>query len=257
MKNIIIIYCLLISNIYAKDYKISVGKLPLYSESKDKGILIDVLKAMDEEYKEGNFIIEVYPFGRSIDNVKNGKADFHFPTIGENIWTKENDKYEHELNKQGLRRSSGSLTKTHFALYVNSDKPDIDTLKLEEYRIETDIGHTIFFNDNVQGTTCLPCSVKKLANGRIDGLIFASREIDGMIKDAKYTNIKRLDFKIFGSKFILPTGKKGEEIDKLLSTLIEKMIRNGKLAKVAKPYTDYFQKEYNNDYLPTLKDIKK
>ena len=257
MKNVFLCFCLLITSIFAKDYKISVGKLPLYSESKDKGILIDVIKAMDEEYKDGKFIIEVYPFGRSIDNVRNGKADFHFPTIGKNIWSKETDIYEKELAKQGLKRSSCSLTKTHFALYTNSEKPKVDVTKLKDYKIETDSGHTIFFNPKVKGTTCLPCSVKKLSKGRIDGLIFASREIGTMIKNGGYKNIKRQNFKIFGSKFILPAGKKGEEIDKLLSSLIEKMIKNGKLAQVAKPYTDYFQKEYNNTYLPTLNDIKK
>jgi len=253
---ILLVLFLLMSGLNAKDYKISVGKLPLYSESKDKGILIDVLKAMDEEYKDGKFIIEVYPFGRSIDNVIQGKADIHFPTIGKNIWGKENDIYEKELLKQGIRRSSSSLTKTHFALYSNSSKPKLNLSKIEEYKIETDIGHTIFFNKSMGGTTCLPCSVEKLSNGRIDGLVFASREIDGMIKDAKIKNIRRQDFKIFGSKFIIPAGKKGEEIDKLLSSLIKKMIINGKLEEVAKPYTDYFKKEYNDSYLPTLQDIK-
>ena len=257
IKKLILIIGICLIAVNAKDYKISVGKLPLYSESKDKGILIDVLKAMDEEYKEGRFIIEVYPFGRSINNVVTGKADIHFPTIGKNIWSKENDIYEKELNKQGLRRSSCSLTKTHFALYTNTEKPELDISKIQNYKIETDIGHTIFFNKNMQGTTCLPCSVEKLSAGRIDGLVFASREIDFMIKDGKYKNIKRQNFKIFGSKFILPTGEKGEEIDKLLASLIEKMIKNGTLAKIAKPYTDYFQEQYNNPYLPTTEDILK
>ena len=261
MKNFIIktILLLLISTntINAKDYIISVGKLPLYSESKDKGILIDVIKAMDEEYKEGKFIIEVYPFGRSIDNVVKGKADFHFPTIGKNIWSKEDDKYEKKLLKQGIRRSSCSLTKTHFALYSNTSKPKLDLSNLQNKKIETDSGHTIFFHKNMGSTTCLPCSVEKLSVGRIDGLVFASREIDKMIKDDGFKNIRRQDFKIFGSKFILPNGKKGEEIDKLLKTLIKKMIKNGKLSKVAKPYTDYFQEQYNDPYLPTLEDISK
>ncbi len=257
MKKIFIYFCLMMTSLIAKDYTISVGKLPLYSESEDKGILIDILKAMDEEYKEGKFIIEVYPFGRSIDNVATGKSDFHFPTIGKNIWQEEDDIYEKELNKEGLRRSSCSLTKTHFALYTNTQKPKLDLSKIQDYKIETDIGHTIFFNTNIQGTTCLPCSVKKLSAGRIDGLIFASREIDFLIKEGGYTNIKRQDFKIFGSKFILPTGEKGEEIDKLLSELIKKMIKNGKLAKVAKPYTDYFTEQYGDAYLPTLKDTLK
>lgn len=245
------------SNLIAKDYIISVGKLPIYSESKDKGILIDVLKAMDEEYKDGKFIIEVYPFGRSIGNVINGKADFHFPSIGKNIWSRENDQYEKELKKQKIRRSSCSLTKTHFALYSNTSKPKIDITKIKEYKVETDSGHTIFFNKNIQGTTCLSCSVKKLSANRLDGLVFASREIDFMIKEGGYTNIKRENFKIFGSKFILPVGKKGEEIDALLSSLIQKMIKDGTLEKVAKPYTDYFQKQYGDPYLPTMQDILK
>ena len=243
-------------NAVAKDYKMSVGKLPLYSESKDKGILIDVIKAMDKEYKDGHFIIEVYPFGRSIDNVIQGKADVHFPTIGKNIWSKESDAYEKELNKRGIRRSSCSLTKTHFALYSNRAKPKIDISKIQDYKIETDSGHTAFFNKNMQGTVCLPCSLKKLSANRIDGLVFASREIDGMIKDGKFKNIRRQNFKIFGSKFILPVGKKGEELDKLLKRLIKKMIVDGTLAKVAKPYSEYFEKEYNDSYLPTLSDIK-
>ncbi|MEA2029792.1 MAG: hypothetical protein U9N49_12585 [Campylobacterota bacterium] len=254
-KIVIVLFFIVISCLSAKDYIISVGKLPLYSESKDRGILIDVIKAMDEEYKEGRFIIEVYPFGRSIDNVITGKADLHFPTIGKNIWSKESDVYEKELLSKGIRRSSCSLTKTHFALYTNSSRPKIDTSKIQEYKIETDIGHTIFFDKNIQGTTCLACSVEKLSASRIDGLIFASREIDGIIKDGDYKNIRRQNFKIFGSKFILPSGEKGEEIDKLLSSLIATMIKNGKLKKVSKAYSSYFKEQYGNSYLPTLKDI--
>ena len=254
---IILLLLILTNNINAKDYTISVGKLPIYSESKDKGILIDILKAMDEEYKEGKFIIEVYPFGRSIDNVIKGKADFHFPTIGKNIWSNETDIYEKKLSKQGIRRSSCSLTKTHFALYSNTSKPKLNVLNLQNKKIETDSGHTIFFHKNIGSTTCLPCSVEKLNAGRIDGLVFASREIDGMIKDGGFKNIRRQNFKVFGSKFILPIGEKGEEIDRLLKSLIQKMIENGKLAEVAKPYTEYFQTQYNDPYLPTLEDISR
>lgn len=53
----------------ARDYRINVGQLPLYAETKDRGILIDVIKAMDEEYDAGRLTIEVYPFERSIHNV--------------------------------------------------------------------------------------------------------------------------------------------------------------------------------------------
>jgi len=241
--------------VHAKDYKLSVAKLPIYSESPTKGILIDVLKALDEEYKEGKFIIEVYPFQRSINNVISGSADFHFPTIGPNIWGREDDTYEHELSKQGVRRSTASLTKTHFALFSNTNSPPLDISKIENYRVETDLGHTVFFYNGIQGTTCLPCSVKKLTTGRLDGLIFASREIEFMAKDASISNIRRQNYKIFGSKFILPVGKKGDEIDLLISRLIQQMLKSGKLQKVAAPYLKYFQNEYHEQYLPQLDKI--
>jgi len=242
-------------SVFAKDYTLSVAKLPLYSESPTKGILIDVLRAMDKEYKDGKFIIKVFPFERSIKNVISGAADFHFPTIGPTIWGKENDRYEKKLNKMGLRRSTSSLTKTHFALYSNRDKPPLDTKKLASYKIETDLGHTTFLHQGIQGTTCLPCSVKKLSAGRIDGLIFAAREIDFFIKQAGISNIRRQNFRIFGSKFILPLGKKGDEIDHLLSGLIIKMIKDGSLATVAEPYLSYFKKEFGGLYIPQLSDI--
>ena len=40
IKILALLFILIASDILAKDYIISVGKLPLYSESKDKGILI-------------------------------------------------------------------------------------------------------------------------------------------------------------------------------------------------------------------------
>ncbi|NOX25121.1 MAG: hypothetical protein GXP59_03215 [Deltaproteobacteria bacterium] len=242
---------------FAKDYILSLGKLPLYIKSPDKGILIKVIKAMDREYKGGHFIIKVYPLRRSIENVINGEADFHFPTIGSKIWGKETGKHEEELRRKGLFRSTASLTETHFALFSNKGKPPINEKHLERYKIETDAGHTFFFGPYVRGTTCLSCSIKKLSAGRIDGLIFAAREIDHIIKKLHITNVRRQNFRIFGSKFILPVGKKGEKLDRLLQGLIYKMIKDGTLRKAAGQYSSYFIREFGSDYLPKLSDIPK
>lgn len=238
-----------------RDLHISVGRLPLYAESKDSGILIDVLKAMDQEYTEGRFLIEVYPLERSIDNVARGKADVHFPTIGKHVWSQEEDAYEKALGQRGLRRSTCSLTKTHFAIYRNRGQAALDTDDLEQYRIETDAGHQIFFDESMRGSTCLPCSVRKLSARRIDGLVFASREIDFMIQDLGIDNIVRQDFRVFGSKFILPATAAGEQTDRLLCELIARMIRNGRLEQVAQPYSEYFEAEYGEPYLPDLDDL--
>jgi hypothetical protein len=41
----------------------------------------------------------------------------------------------------------------------------------------------------------------------------------------------------------------------LLSRLIQKMLEKGKLQKVAEPYLSYFQREYQEQYLPQLREI--
>jgi polar amino acid transport system substrate-binding protein len=239
----------------AKDYLLSVAQLPIYSESPDHGLLIDVLKVLDRHYEDGRFIIEVYPFQRSIDNVRQGRADFHFPTIGPTVWGREDDRYERAIAKQGIRRSRCSLTKTHFALFTNADRPPLDLDALPRYEIETDRGHRMFFEQPVRGTTCLSCSVKKLSAGRIDGLIFAAREIDHLIAEAGLGNIRRQDFRVFGSKFILPLGEKGDAIDRLLCRLIAEMVRDGSLQEAAAPYAAYFEREFGDPYLPSARDI--
>lgn len=241
----------------ARDYRINVGHLPLYAETKDDGILIDVIKAMDEEYAAGRLIIEVYPFERSIHNVAQGLADLHSPIVGSADWGPEDGPYEEELRARGLRRSTCSLTKSHFALYRHRERSPLDLTRLDDYRIETDAGHRSFFEIPIQGTTCLPGSVEKLSAKRIDGLVFASREIDLMIREAGLTNIARQRFRIFGSKFILPDMAEGAQTDAMLCEVIGRMIRKGTLERVARPYSRYFLRKYGAPYLPDLEDLSR
>jgi len=250
--------CLILAlsyGVHARDYTISVGYLPLYAESKDHGILIDVIKAMADEYTEGQFLIDVFPFERSIHYVEQGQSDMHFPIVGRHIWSAEDDAYEDYLRLRGLRRSSCCLTLSHFALYRNNEHPPLDLDRLGEYRIETDVGHQLNFDIPMQGSTNLPGSVQKLSAGRIDGLIFAAREIDLMIHDAGITNIERQDFEIVASKFILPDTPQGEATNRMLCEVIGRMVRSGRLAEVARPYSKYFEQEFGAPYLPSLEDL--
>lgn len=237
---------------HARDYRITVGYLPLYAESEDHGILIDVIKAMADEYTEGQFTIGVYPFERSIHYVEQGLSDMHFPIVGRNVWSDEDDAYEDYLRLRGLRRSTCCLTLSHFALYRNKDKPPLDLDRINEYRIETDMGHRLNFDIPMQGTTNLSGSVKKLSAGRIDGLVFAAREIDLMIQEAAISNIERQDFQIVSSKFILPDTALGEDTNRMLCEVIERMVRSGRLAEVAYPYSEYFIREFGAPYLPSV-----
>ena len=61
--------------------KASIAQLPVLSESPEKGIFVELVKALDEVYEEGTIEIEVYPFARSVENVLRGNADFHIPSF--------------------------------------------------------------------------------------------------------------------------------------------------------------------------------
>ena len=65
--------------------KASLPYLPPLVESRDKGILVDLLKVMVEEHKGGNITWDVFSFARSLDNVEKGKADFHMPLVTPDI----------------------------------------------------------------------------------------------------------------------------------------------------------------------------
>ena len=84
MKNFIFILLLFIQfviPIESTDLRASLPILPPLVESKEKGILIDLIKAIDEEYTEGNIIIQTYPFARALSNVIQGNADFEMPFL--------------------------------------------------------------------------------------------------------------------------------------------------------------------------------
>src|SRR5208282_366233 len=76
-----IFLCLAFSQVQAKDLKVSLPLIPPLVESKDKGILVDLVKAMADEYKDGKITWDVFPFPRSLENVEKGRADFHMPYI--------------------------------------------------------------------------------------------------------------------------------------------------------------------------------
>src|SRR3569833_1624514 len=60
----------------AKELKASLAQMPVYAESMDKGILVDLVKQIE---KESGVTLhrDVVHFVRSIDNVINLQVDFH------------------------------------------------------------------------------------------------------------------------------------------------------------------------------------
>ncbi len=208
----------------AADIKGSIAKLPGLSENKDKGLLVDLVKAMANTSGK-DIEIQVVPFNKSMHDLVAGNADFHLPLIkADNIDEADLD-YSH---------SKETLFHVNFVLYTNKNKP-VDKNNLKDYRIETDLAHVKYFDFPIKGSTRLDSSLKKVNAGRIDGFIFADVNADPIVQKEGMKNIKRELYKVFDVKIILPKGEKGKETDVFLTETIEKMRADGSFDKIMKP----------------------
>jgi polar amino acid transport system substrate-binding protein len=223
-------FCLMFSQAQARDLKASMPfPLAPLVESKDKGILIDLLKAMAEEYKDGKITWELFPFKRSMENVEKGKYDFHMPQL-------VNPKIT--ADKLPFLFSTEKIFRVVFALYTNKNNKDINPGNASKYKIESDLGTMDFFDFKVTGSPDIESSLKKVDMGRIDGWIMAMPESDMALKKLGLKNIKRWEFAKYDVRIVLNKSAQGKEVDKILTDLIGKLKANGKYQKIMGPILD-------------------
>lgn len=220
-------FCSLVVSAPARDLKISLPFIPPLVESKDKGILIDLCKAMVEEYKDGKITWDVYPFARSLDNVAKGRADIHMPyTVPKNP------------QRMSFQYSTDTMFRVVVGLYTNKGNKEINLANLTKYKIETDEGCKYIMDSvlpNVTGSPSIESSLQKVDIGRIDGWIFPMSESDGVLKKLGLKNIKRWEYGKFDVKALFPPGETGKETDKIFSDLIRKLKASGKYQKIMAP----------------------
>jgi polar amino acid transport system substrate-binding protein len=226
---ILVAFCLMLplAQAQARDLKASLPfPLAPLVESKDEGILVDLLRAMAEEYKDGKITWEVAPFQRSMENVQSGKADFHMPQL-----------VNPKLSPDSLpfAFSSESIFEVIFALYTNKNNKDINPSNASSYKIESNLGTMNFFDFKVSGSSDVESSLRKVDLGRIDGWLFAMPESDMLLKKLGLKNIKRWEFAKYDVRIVLHKDAQGKEVDKILSNLIQKLKASGKYQKIMAP----------------------
>ncbi len=207
--------------VLAKDLKGSLAKMPVYAESPDKGVLVDLVKAIAAE--TGNKIsIQVVPFKRSMNYVINKKVDFHMPLIKNPEVADAKLPYDH---------STATIFHVNFVLYSNKNKP-LDLKNLGQYKIETEAAHVQYFPFKAAPSSDIASSLKKVDAGRIDGFIFADNACDPLVKKLGLKNLKRQLYKVFDVKIILAKGQQGGDVDKFFSSAIEKLKAKGEYVKI-------------------------
>lgn len=172
-----------------RDLNGSLAFLPDILESPDKGVFVDLVKAIDDVYTGGKITIKVYPFNRSVENVISGKADFHIPLFKNPLIPE---------SKLPFRYVSANTGVVVLVLYSRKDK--IITAEMINkakdsnnfpYKIETDAGIKDFFDFPTVGSSSIEQSFGKLLRGRIDAFLFAQEESDFTLRNMKTKDIHR------------------------------------------------------------------
>lgn len=217
---------------YSADYTASLAQMPVYAENQDKGVLVDLVKAMAA--KSGKTIdYTVVPFKRSLHNVITNQVDFHMPLIQNPRQNEADLDYSH---------STETIFHVNFVLYTHKNKP-VDRNNLPAYNIETDAAHVQYFHPGIKPSSSIESSLKKVNAGRIDGFVFADFASDPVIKQNSLSNIKRELFQTYDVKIILQKGPQSAAVNQFLSGTISDMRADGTygaiMDKIDVPYNDW------------------
>jgi len=234
---------LLAHSIVAKDFKASIAHIPMLAETSDKGAFIDLTKALDNVYEEGSFAIKVYPMGRSLNNVVNGRADFHIPMI--------RSPYV-DINTLPYRFAERKMGTVCFVIYSHKNNPITREMILNDantsvfpYKIETLRGmkDLLQFPFAIKESSQIEQSLRNIAKKRVDALIFAQEETDFVLRKLNLASIHRSLFACWDDVIVIPKGEKGEAVDKVISSALQTLDDNGTLVELRKkihvPFIDW------------------
>lgn len=182
----------------AKDLKASLSFLPKHLEVDDNGKLsggfVEVVNAINDVYLHGNISVKVYPFARSLMNIESGHADFHLPMI----------KHANTEKRLPYVYASECITKVAFVLYSRADRAPLNMQRLDQYTIDTQRGHKLFFPFDIMENNSLEQGIQKLLKGRIDGYIMEQDAVDDYIRINNLSNIRRTLYREWNSCVVIP-----------------------------------------------------
>lgn len=225
------IIVLIPSLINATEINGALAKMPIYAESNEKGVLVDLVKAV-AEVSENNIDIKVLPFSASLNLIAFNKKDFHMPLIKNDVVNTDELKYFY---------STDTIFHVNFVIYCLKDK-NINTQNISNFKVETDRAHINYFPFNVIPSNSIEESLKKVNSGEIDAFIFADFATDPYLRQMNNKKIKREFYKRFDVKIIFPKTEKGKQMDEIFVDSLNKLRTNGKLKSIVGP----IDTEYDN-----------
>lgn len=205
------------------------------TDTPDKSVFVDIVKAIDEVYTAGTIKIIFCQSIDSWENVEYEKVDFHIPQI-----MNPNVLFE----RRPIRYTTENIGKMAIVIYSNIEKPitkkmlDVAQKNVYKeipfpYKIETDYELGSFeVPYTAKQTKNLNQAIKKLGSKSIDAVIWTQEEGDLMLKKLKIKSIQREFWIDFHDTIIVANNNRGDEIDKILSSAIKKIKKSGMLNKL-------------------------
>jgi len=195
---------------------------PLITEEKT-GAIVDLVKAMAAEYKDGEMTFDVYPMARSIENVISGNADAHCPYVKNHNITDSDDMFYYTTEPFG---------KVIFVLYTNKNVKDLtpENVKDTKFKVEIQSGHKEYLGDLPEAAP--DAGLQKVDSGRIDGYIATMDVCDPLLQQMQLENVKRYEYDTFETSIIFKKSDEGKQKQEIVNSLIKKITENGEYDRI-------------------------
>lgn len=202
----------------AAEYTVSLPKIPTLAESPDKGLFVEAVKLLHQV--AGTTVkILVVPGKRSVRNVLEGVADYHLPMPFP-------IDFEPDPTVVPYALSTATYCDVPFVLY-SPKNTKVRADNLEGLRLETLSSHTHALGVPVAASDCIPCSLKKVDSGRIDGFIYVAHVADPVLRKLKLQNVRRQLYHHFKGRMVLQNSSRKAELDRFLSDAMQKLHEAG------------------------------
>lgn len=220
MKLLTVILSLLIfcSTTLGNSLKGSLAIIPYYTENDNVGIYNDLLREYNK-LSNTNITFKSYPYPRSIQNVAQSKADFHYPVA-----------FTPNPLPPTVKYSSFATHKVTFVLFYKKGGPEINLDNMHQFKIEAIKPHKMqYFKEvaSINEVPCVSCGLKKVAKGRIDGFVYEKLGGLELIKRDAIKGLSVKDLKTYDVGFLLPNNSKTKEIDATLKSLHTTAVKKG------------------------------
>jgi polar amino acid transport system substrate-binding protein len=232
----------------ARDLVASIGATPNLGESPDRGPFVELVKAIDEAYPEGQIQRRVFPFLRSLDNVISGAADFHIPVLNNPA---------SDVSALPYRVTSEKLGDVEYVLYSSAANPltreRIDARQRSPgeppFVIEALTGAPVqFFDFPVRLATWdesggVAMGLRRVAAGRLDALIAPQEQSDAVLRELRLRGVHRARGQTFESTIAIARGPAGDALDAILSALLRSLKAEQRwrelFERAHRPYQDW------------------